>query len=426
MTSTSDWKKLCSRLAAILREENAIPLLFGKAQSGVEEWQKNLNGLIWQWDTDPPLENSQNSNLSNLKELNLNHQKTPLIGVFTSGSTGTPKCILHKQDSLISSARISGELLDLKEGDQLITTLPFFHMGGLLTGLRSLIFKTDLILCPSFELEDRVREAFSTVEKKIFVVGVPAQLPSISPILKEEAPLAKNRFTFYAGGDSVRSHKWKSILETGANLIATYGQSESCGAILYQEEPDGETKTYSDCKVETTDGNTLSYQCDRLAHSILALKENSIHQTLLKESAFFETADLIKLHSLKDSKFRIEFIGRKDQLFQCGGEMISPQQVKKRILKLIENLAETDASFIKFRNMKITVIGVPHTKLGQVPVAFIEGLKRDQMKALARAISAKESGPQKLRYLSAYPSYKGIKPSLNEFLASYEEFSIEL
>lgn len=421
MNSIADWYKLGSRLIFILEndkhESSPIPLLFGKGQSGIDHWQKFLNGYTWPWESETPLKNTQDSSI---KELDIDSNEIPLIGLFSSGSTGIPKCILHKQSSLVSSAKVSGELLHLKEGDHLITSLPFFHMGGLLTGLRSLIFHTEFHLCTSFELTNQVNELFTQNPKNICVIGVPAQLPMISPILKEKAPITAGQFTFYAGGDQVRPHKWQAILDTGASLIATYGQSESCGAILFQEGPDKETKVYPDCKIDLSNDGTFSYRCERLAHSILTLKVNSVHQTLLRNSVFFETADLVKVHSLKEGKNRIEFVGRKDQLFQCGGEMISPNEILERVRKTLERLALNRPRFHGLHLNEISIQGLPDDKLGMIPVGFIKGMGHEELETLARELSQTESGPGKLRFLSPYPDFLGIKPSKDEFLASYQ------
>ncbi|GEM_PF-5894068 len=375
-----------------LRENKVRVIPFNKNFIKIEDLSSLFpNGFIW--------ENQDNQANQAKAEL-----VAPTIGVvfkdagfafFSSGSSGKPKLIFHKEESLIQSAFLSGELLSLPEKDgRIISSLPLNHVGGFLNILRSGLFSR------SFELRD-AQNLFENLNNTDVVVGVPAQIKYL-PKIKE--------LTFYAGGDKVTKEQWQKACDQGINLIATYGQTESGGAILYQLEADGNIQLYKDILIKVSSNGTLSYKTNRLAIGQLSNGQTS----KFNSKEFFETTDLIEL---KPNNF-IRFLGRKDLNFQCGGEMISPSQIENRIIDTLKKL--------KISNFVVKVIGIPDERLGKVPVAFFESEDNFDLENIAALLAPLEQGPAKLRYLSIIPRSTGIKPSQGDYNMAFKQINFPL
>ncbi len=163
--SDSHWDKLARRLKEILERKDLIPLLCSPQLSEREKWQRALDASYWPFDSAEAkieIKNKTKEPSPLLKKLKEElHNRTlsdgeSFIGFFSSGSTGTPKLILHRTSSLLQATYTSGKILNLKEQDFCFSTLPCFHMGGFLTGLRSFAFKLRQHWCPSYELNQKL------------------------------------------------------------------------------------------------------------------------------------------------------------------------------------------------------------------------------------------------------------------------------
>lgn len=343
----------------------------------------------------------------------------PLLGFFSSGSTGRPKLILHHHQSLIQSAYHSGQMMELQQRDHLFSALPFYHVGGFLCLLRSFLFNSKLHWASSQELYQKLQEDPS-LAKTSTVVGVPTQIEHLPKNVKD--------LLFYCGGDKVRESHWKKAITLKIQLVATYGQTESAGALLFQPGPQEKIRAYSDVtlsfeklpqQVADNDQFLLSYKTSRLACAIASYaftNKESLSIKLLNKDQYFQTQDIVKINPQKENEI-IAFVARTDGQFQCGGEMISPLQLEIEIRELLK---ESDL-FSFMDDLTLKVMGIPHERLGAIAVAFMAGFEESEFTKiqayLKKHISAQNPG--RLRSLAKYPVFKGIKPSLEDFKNSY-------
>lgn len=333
--------------------------------------------------------------------------QSSLMGFFSSGSTGNPKLIIHRQSSLLSSAKISGELLKLSSNTPLFSSLPFYHVGGFLCLIRQLYFQCPFHWVESVNLQNEIENV--KVNKKV-IVGVPAQIKRIS------SSNPKDRLTFYAGGDKVTSDHWKYGQNNSMNLISTYGQTESCGALLYKDNENLPIKVFKDVSLDfeqTKDGDLLCYQTPRICQGVI---ENSVLFEV-NPKAFYETSDLVK----REGNSITTFIGRKDEQFQCGGEMISPKALEGYLKDFLKVFLKTNSE-----NFTVKVLGIPHERLGQIPVGFIKELdskKVEEFSTYLMEAATSDNSPARLRALALWPvlldKKSGIKPAYKDFLESF-------
>ena len=73
------------------------------------------------------------------------------VVIFTSGSTGRPKGVVHTFSSLINSIENGNEILNHKENDRWLASLPFYHIGGFQIICRSLYYGCSIIIPESLQ-----------------------------------------------------------------------------------------------------------------------------------------------------------------------------------------------------------------------------------------------------------------------------------
>lgn len=72
----------------------------------------------------------------------------PGVIIYTSGSTADPKAVMHSQGSLVRQALALSELSDYRPGDRVLSTSPFFWVGGLCTSLLAAMCSGAAVICP--------------------------------------------------------------------------------------------------------------------------------------------------------------------------------------------------------------------------------------------------------------------------------------
>lgn len=80
-----------------------------------------------------------------LKKYNVNEVANECLGLLTSG-TFDSKVVIHSQESLLSSTKNTIDCYKLNEKDVWISTLPLFHVSGIMPLLRMLVSGGTFIL----------------------------------------------------------------------------------------------------------------------------------------------------------------------------------------------------------------------------------------------------------------------------------------
>src|SRR5699024_7035382 len=81
--------------------------------------------------------------------------------IYTSGTTGFPKGVIHTYGNHWWSAVGSALNLGMLESDKWLSTLPFFHVGGLSIFIRSVIYGIPVYIVEKFT-EEAVHQAIMT------------------------------------------------------------------------------------------------------------------------------------------------------------------------------------------------------------------------------------------------------------------------
>lgn len=245
------------------------------------------------------------------------------VVVATSGAAGEPKLVELSRGAVDAAVRASAERLDARPGDPWLACLPPAHIGGLLVYLRAAVLGAPLEILERFDpvLVARSGAAFASL--------VPTMVRRIA-----------------AAGLDLRAYR--SVLVGGAALpgapggwplVRTYGQTETCGGVVY-------------------DGAPLAGVEVRVAGGEIEVRGPTLmdgYRFGPRHEGWLRTGDA---GVLEDGRLRV--LGRLDDAIVTGGEQVWPGEVEAA---LADHPALQD----------VAVAGVPDPDLGERVVAFVVG-----------------------------------------------------
>jgi o-succinylbenzoate---CoA ligase len=140
--------------------------------------------------------------------------------VATSGTSGEPKGVVLTHDAVSASAHATSARLAVDPGRHTwLACLPLAHIGGLSVVTRSVLTKTPLIVMPGFDAED--------VEE----IGRSGKATHVSLVSTALRRLDPSVFACVLLGGS------KAPEELPANVVSTYGMTETGSGVVYDGVP---------------------------------------------------------------------------------------------------------------------------------------------------------------------------------------------
>lgn len=247
----------------------------------------------------------------------------------TSGSTGVPKKISFQKEWMINSCKMTGELLDLKEGMTAFLCLSPETIAGKMMIARSLVLNLNLTVGDVSALP------FSESNPQYdFVAMVPMQVQSC---IENDIDLSEIR-NLIIGGAPISTKLWDEIAKRELNAYQTFGMTETISHIALRKITT-EKEDY-----QTLPGVQISVSDDQLVIDAPHLGVSNL-----------KTNDCIKL--LSPNSF--EWIGRADFTINSGGVKIHPEIIEKQLSTFIQQ------PFFSF--------GLDDIQLGQRHILCIEG-----------------------------------------------------
>ena len=241
--------------------------------------------------------------------------------IATSGSTGNPKGVLHTHDSILALLNMSQARLQTDSSTHWLLCLPVSHVAGFSVLARSIVFGNPISILPKFD-EGELKAAAN--DGATHVSLVPTALNRIDPAIFD---------TILLGGAAAPP-------DLPANVITTYGMTETFGGIAYNAMPlDG-------VEVRVTDEHIAV----RSPSLFRAYRETNSKQV---SEAWYETGD--------NGTFTngvLQVFGRSDDMIITGGENVWPNAVEK-IICTIPGVE------------RVVVSGINDAQWGQRVVAWI-------------------------------------------------------
>lgn len=272
------------------------------------------------------------------------------VAVATSGSTGEPSEVLVPSDALRASARATAAELG-GEGHWLLA-LPTDRIAGAMVVVRSRLADTVLTGVGPGPF---TAEAFTAAAERLpgdgprFTSLVPTQLSRVVESPQGADALAS--FTAVLVGGAALG------FEPPANVVRTYGLTETAGGCVYNGVPIGDTSVRL-----RPDGRIL------IAGSSLADAYRPERPDAWVEddgTRWLVTSDL----GLWAADGRLTVVGRIDDVITTGGFKVNPRTVERAV----------DAqSWVK----ESAIVGVPNPEWGEVVVAFVVATSPNQIERL--------------------------------------------
>ena len=257
------------------------------------------------------------------------------VVIATSGSTGDPKGVELTHDALASSADATIGRIGVEPDDRWLSCLPWHHVAGLQVLLRARRFRTALTVHESFDV-DRI-----AADRDLTLVSlVPTQLIRL---LDGKVELGHFR-VILLGGAAAPASLLQRAKQAGANVVTTYGMSETCGGCVYDGKPlrDVEVRIGADGRVHLRGPMLMSgYR----------LRPDLTEQALA--DGWLVTNDV---GEIQDG--RLVVTGRADDVIVSGGENVSADAVAA----VLSDHPDID---------DVAVVGVADDEWGQRVVAVI-------------------------------------------------------
>ncbi len=285
---------------------------------------------------------------------------------YTSGTTGRPKGALLSHASLVASTGSWIHEMGATADDVWLSGQPLFHIGGINGMLPFLALGAKAVITPTtgFDAHNAVR--LMEEHAVTMCIFVPTQWDQVTAIRQ------RTRLRVAMWGAAPAS---QTTLETlartypGVEIVSAYGQTELSGATTLLKGADATRKMGSvglpmrDVELRLVDDAMHDVEAHEVGEIVyrgpLVMRGYWNNPEATAEAfagGWFHSGDL----ATRDEEGYLRLVDRKKDMIVSGGENIYPAEVE-RVLR--EHPAVTD----------VAVVGVPHTRWGETPIAFVVG-----------------------------------------------------
>ncbi|MBE0661725.1 MAG: AMP-binding protein [Bacteroidales bacterium] len=288
----------------------------------------------------------------------------------TSGSTGKPKQIWVSRQSMIRSAQLTGQVLDLKKGDTALLCMPLEFVAGKMMLVRALVLSLNLVAVKPSSHPLKEVSSESNID---FAAMTPMQ---VQETLKESETFKKlsQIKKLIIGGAPVSRQLEDELRQLPGEIFETYGMTETLTHIALRKLNGSKRSEFFSVlpgiKISTDSRECLIIQAPHL------------------DDQDVSTNDLVEI--ISPTQFR--WLGRADNVINSGGIKIFPEQVEKKLEGLIKE--------------RFIVAGMPDGKLGEKLVLVIETTTPEEFETLPGFIAENLGSyekPREIIFLAKFP-----------------------
>lgn len=305
--------------------------------------------------------------------------------LYTSGSTGLPKGVPITHGGFLYALRGDSDRAPLPWDNRVLVSAPLYHMNALYWMELSLLCGASVVLLPKFDPRQYLRVAAS--EGCTQISGVPTM---IAMILRETDLLQSldlSRLRAISMGSAPLTAEMMDEIRAAfpnAALSNGYGTTES-GPLAFRPHPDGRPTPWPSMGVatdkveiklvggETPDEGTMWIRSPVVTPGYLNLPAKTAEKI---HDGWYDTGDVMR----RDADGFFYFVGRADDMFNCGGENVYPGDVEATLE------AHPDI-------MQAAVVPVPDRLKAFLPAAFVVVRKGARLTPEAIRAYALENGP---------------------------------
>jgi len=265
----------------------------------------------------------------------------PAIILNSSGSSGKPRQCLHDLNNLQLSAITSGKWL-IEQGFELqkcliLNTLPLNHISGLMPILRSQTWGCDCInISPNLLKKTRELLLFTIKSKKykkhLITSLVPTQLQRLLA-QKDGISWLKIFDLIWVGGASISSEAAKQCIEEKIKLAPCYGSTETAAMVTSLKPKEilmgfkNVGEILPDTKIRINEQGLIEIKSARIGIEII---DSSKTKNFKNKNGWWCSGDLGEINQINNSLY-LNFLGRSDNAFNSGGEIVFPKVIESRL-----------------------------------------------------------------------------------------------
>ncbi len=289
-----------------LSDTELIQLAEEKLTTDLADWERN----IWQF-----IRNWFNPSVTSIK-------------IFTSGSTGSPKQIEHSKQAMLNSARMTGKVLDLKEGDNTLLCLPTSKIAGMMMVVRSICTKMDLhciqpSATPLKDLEEGTKISFAAF--------TPMQLHSAAKNFAH-FKAAQTIDKIIVGGEAISAEVLDIVNRFSNKVYHTFGMTETISHIalkrLNGKEADAHYQVLDGITISTGEQNRLIIEAPELSQPHLVT--NDVVRLVVVSKVTNNSNETYNSHQ------QFDWLGRTDNVINSGGVKIYPEELEQKLQSHIQ------------------------------------------------------------------------------------------
>jgi o-succinylbenzoate---CoA ligase len=320
--------------------------------------------------------------------------------VYTSATAGRPKGVQLTYGNHWWSAVGSAFRVGLRDDDRWLTPLPFYHVGGLATTWRSVIYGTSLLVHDAFDpraVNDEIDAGGATIVSVVSTM-LERMLDARGP-----RPYPPTLRCVLLGGGPAPSALMAACAARAIPVAPTYGLTEAAsqvatlvpGEVPHRPGSSGQallpTQMAIDRNGRTAAAGEVGEIIVRGPTVMLGYAGQPDETARALRGGWLRTGDLGYL----DREGYLYVVDRRDDLIVTGGENVYPAEVEA---VLRQHPAIADAG----------VVGLPDHTWGHAVTAFVVAdraarLEEDEVKAFCRDRLARYKVPQRVRFVDRLP-----------------------
>lgn len=326
--------------------------------------------------------------------------------LYTSGTTALPKGCLHTHEALVRNGIVTGRTrFLLTEHDRFWDPLPMFHVSFLTPMIACLDAGTEMLSMIHFEPEAALDQIEAHGATWLFAAFPAIARPLIDAKTFPERSLASVRMTMCVG--HANHLRLFQTAFPAAQLISTYGSTETGGVITYHEPDASAEQRISTCgtpfrgiRIAIKDLDSADLLASGMIGEILVrgysvldgyLNDPVATSSAIDNQRWLHTGDLGSL----DANGHLVFHGRLKDMLKVGGENVSAAEVEALLAEHPGVLAAN-------------VVGMPDPRLEEVVAAFVElvpGTSTSEAELIAFCASrvASYKVPRYVRVVTEWP-----------------------